>query len=356
MNQWLFAGAFAGLAMVAQEPARAQDSLTLFGNADLALEAGRYNANVRQTRLQSGDLVPSRLGLTGHEDLGGGYGANVYLEMGIALDTGVVSTDGTLFTRGSYAGIEGPGWRLDAGRMFVSLFWIYLNSDASTIPAATSGASAALQHSAALGKSGTAGFYNNVLRLRTKPQAGLETEWSYSLGSELGGARRNDGRNLGMNVQYRPEGTPLWLGYGFNQATVHGALDPADLEQTTHMAGVVLNFGTVGLGLNGMRSKHLTSTHTDIHSWALSARMRCGPGEVNIGTARLNESGARVSQAAHLGYVLALSKQTSVYSYANRIGNNALATRGMALLNGSYATVDPGFDPATVTFGLRSAF
>ncbi|MES2295819.1 MAG: porin [Pseudomonadota bacterium] len=334
--------------------ARADSGVTVYGIVDLAVEVGRYNAGVNQARIQSGDIIPSRLGLRGSEELGGGLKANFGLEMGINADTGVVSTDGTLWTRGAFVGIEGGAGRLDVGRHFPSLFWIYLNSDASSVPVATSDVNATLQHSAALGKSGTAGFFNNTIRYRTPAWRGIESEWSYSFGNELTGARANDARNIGMNVQYRSGA--LWSGYGFNQYTGRGALDAADSKQSTHMAGATYNFGPIALGLNFLRSENLSTTHGDADSWALTAALPCGAGAFNVGTGRLSETGGKAAQAFSLGYVLTLSKRTQLYSYLNHIANNAVGTRGFALMNASYATVAAGFDPSTVTAGLRMNF
>ena len=77
-------GAFAG-------PASAQSSVTLFGVIDLN---GRWlnNNGVKQYSLSQDGLTPSRIGVRGTEDMGGGLYAGFWLEGAINPDTGTSPT------------------------------------------------------------------------------------------------------------------------------------------------------------------------------------------------------------------------------------------------------------------------
>lgn len=66
--------------------AHAQSSLTLYGRADLSVESVKGTTSV--TRVTSGNLTGSRLGVRGTEDLGDGIKAKFNLETGVRFDTG----------------------------------------------------------------------------------------------------------------------------------------------------------------------------------------------------------------------------------------------------------------------------
>lgn len=88
--------------------AYAQSSVTLYGDIDIGLQ---YLTNASRNGksmigMQSGNEQPSRFGLTGQEDLGGGYRAIFKLESGFQSGTGNSTVPGTLFDRYAYVGIQ----------------------------------------------------------------------------------------------------------------------------------------------------------------------------------------------------------------------------------------------------------
>ncbi len=327
---------------------------TVYGVADVALEYGHYNQGVSQARVSSGQLSPSRLGFRGSEQIDGELKANYGMEIGVSLDNGAGGMGSTLFSRGAYVGLENSAGRIDIGRMFVPLFWIYLNSDPSAVPAAAGGAMATLQHAAALGRSGSAGFYDNAVRVRIKPAVGVDAELLYSPGNELGGARARDGRTVGANLMMRRE--HWWMGYGYNSYTTRNATDLFDVSQTTHMAGATYDAGWVKFGGTYLNSKKLSTNGRDVASWILSAKFPAGTGSINVGTGRLTETGGRAALATHAGYVLPLSKRSMLYTYLTHINNNTVGTRGLALVNAAQGTVTAGFDPTVLMTGMRHDF
>lgn len=342
------------LSVAACVPAARAQGVTVYGIVDLAIEVGRYNKGVSMTRLNPGDLSPSRLGFRGSEHIGGDLKANFGLEIGVSPDTGAGGVGSTLFSRGAYVGLENDVGRVDIGRMFVPLFWVYLNSDPSAVPAASGGAMATLQHAAALGRSGSAGFFDNSVRVRIKPAVGIDAEFLYSPGNELGGVQGRDGRDIGANLIFKR--AQVWMGYGYNSYTTRGPADLLDSSQRTHMVGATYDAGWVKVGANYLNSKKLSTNGRDVASWMLQAKVPFGSGSINVGTGRLTETGGRAAQAVHAGYVLPLSKRTMLYTYLTHVNNNAIGSRGLALVNSAQATVAPGFDPSLFLTGLRHDF
>src|SRR5579862_4491320 len=92
--------------LFAATAAQAQSSVTLFGVLDEGLNL-TSNANGHKTwQMSSVDLVTSRWGLKGSEDLGDGLQAIFALESGFTLDNGAAYYNGRLFGYQSYVGLQ----------------------------------------------------------------------------------------------------------------------------------------------------------------------------------------------------------------------------------------------------------
>src|SRR5450631_1484230 len=90
--------------------AQAQN-VQLYGVVDTAVEyithVGPGGDRLIRMPSLSGGQLPSRWGLRGSEDLGGGLHAVFLLESGIAPDTGQLLQGGRLFGRQSFVGLGG---------------------------------------------------------------------------------------------------------------------------------------------------------------------------------------------------------------------------------------------------------
>lgn len=122
--------AFAATSLLGM-PVGAQ-SVTLYGVVDTGVEfVNRIGAGhdrvVRMPNLSS--TVPSRWGLRGTEDLGGGLKSLFVLESGFAPDSGVANQGGRLFGRQALVGLSGHWGQLSFGRQYTMLFWSTLDSD-----------------------------------------------------------------------------------------------------------------------------------------------------------------------------------------------------------------------------------
>ncbi|QQX86037.1 porin [Cupriavidus necator] len=107
-------------------------SVTLYGVVDTGIEfVNRIGADsdrvVRMNNLTAS--VPSRWGLRGTEDLGGGLKANFALESGFAPDSGVSNQGGRLFGRQAWVGLSGQWGQVALGRQYTMLFWALLDPD-----------------------------------------------------------------------------------------------------------------------------------------------------------------------------------------------------------------------------------
>lgn len=112
--------------------AHAQSSVTLYGVLDSSL-AYTTNVNPNGDNLAkmptlTGSL-PSRWGLRGVEDLGGGLQAIFALESGFGVDTGALGQGGRLFGRQAWVGLKGRYGSLMLGRQMNMAFWATQKSD-----------------------------------------------------------------------------------------------------------------------------------------------------------------------------------------------------------------------------------
>ncbi|MFM9901082.1 MAG: porin [Polaromonas sp.] len=118
--------------LLAAGTVQAQSAVTLYGVLDLGLESVSQVAAAggRLTRVPSNTgLFPSRFGLRGTEDLGGGLSALYTLEGGITPDNGASAQGGRLFGREASVGLRGDWGTLTLGRQYTMLFWSLLDAD-----------------------------------------------------------------------------------------------------------------------------------------------------------------------------------------------------------------------------------
>ncbi|WP_011296077.1 porin [Cupriavidus necator] len=107
-------------------------SVTLYGVVDSSVEYINHVGTARDSVVKMPNLtgtVPSRWGLRGTEDLGGGLKANFVLESGFAPDSGTSNQGGRLFGRQAWVGLSGNWGQLSFGRQYTMLFWATLDTD-----------------------------------------------------------------------------------------------------------------------------------------------------------------------------------------------------------------------------------
>jgi predicted porin len=119
-------------ALVMSTPAFSQSSVTLYGIIDTGVEYVSH-ANAKGDSLIrmpgiTGSL-PSRWGLRGQEDLGGGYSAVFTLENGFNTRGGDIGQGGRLFGRQAWVGLRSPYGTFSLGRQYTMAYYALLDAD-----------------------------------------------------------------------------------------------------------------------------------------------------------------------------------------------------------------------------------
>jgi len=109
----------------------AQSSVTLFGRIDASIGTNKVTSTTNGvtstadngTEMYSGNLVGSRWGVRGTEDLGGGLSAVFHLESSFNIDTGAEGTSSGLtggFNRNAFVGLSGGFGTVHLGRSYTA--------------------------------------------------------------------------------------------------------------------------------------------------------------------------------------------------------------------------------------------
>ena len=101
----------------------AQSTVTLYGAVDDALAYVNNQRGASNVYLRQGNLYASKFGLQGKEDLGGGTLAIFDLQNGFDLNTGAFSSNGVMFNRQAYVGLQNNRvGTLTAGRQYTPYY------------------------------------------------------------------------------------------------------------------------------------------------------------------------------------------------------------------------------------------
>lgn len=127
MKKYLAAACLAGVTSVVH----AQSSVTLYGIIDTGVQYYNHAAgggSLVGVPVLTGEM-PSRFGMRGTEDLGGGTQAFFQLENGFAPGTGALNYGGRLFGRAANVGISSPYGTLTLGRQINMSYYALLQAD-----------------------------------------------------------------------------------------------------------------------------------------------------------------------------------------------------------------------------------
>ena len=206
------------LALTAGSSAFGQSSVTLYGVLD---EGVNYANNVQTARpgapngrtgasqwsMSSGVMQPSRWGLTGKEDLGGGYAAIFTMESGFDVGTGKLQQGGTFFGRQVFVGVSNPSFgNLTVGRQYDPIV--------DSIGALTPGSYAMGGFAARPGDIDNVADtirINNSIKYTSPTILGLRLTGLYSFGGVPGSFSRNGIYSIGV----RFDNGPLSMGAGY---------------------------------------------------------------------------------------------------------------------------------------------
>lgn len=358
------------LAMCAAGTSHAQSSVTLYGIIDTGVE---YVTNIGPQKSAGVHVpsntasLPSRWGVRGVEDLGGGLSAIFVLESGFAPGTGALNQGGREFGRQAYVGLSGRWGTFSVGRQYSQIFY--------GLPGDTL---APNLFSAAVLDTYLAGPRVDNALVYTFTNSGFTFGVTYSLGRDAVdspaaggcvGQSPNDWRACkSISAMAKYDGTNWGVATVFDRnyggGGVGSPLPTSSLTDTRSLINAYMKFGpsTIGAGfVHRVNHGAETATISDVSSnyWWLGGTYWIGPAfalDTQFGHITLTSntpSGASVI-AARATYLL--SKSTSVYFSAGRVFNqrDAAYTIDGGVTTGSSPL--PGVDQTGVFVGIRHLF
>lgn len=292
--------AVAALVCLGAGGAQAQ-SASVYGLLDIS--AGRTQApgGASSTKVDSGKMTTSHLGIKGDEDLGAGLKVVYSLEGFMRVDTGASGRfDGDAFwARNAFVGLSNPAvGSLTAGRITTSLFVQTLSfnpfGDAF-------GYSPSIRHLFTSGTvTGDTGWSQSI-RYASPRWANV----SFTLHSALG--QGSGDRNLGASASYADG--PLSAGLAWQKVQMGATIN----DTTTWQLAGAYDFGVVkAFGQFTRVDNDSTGRTYDITG--LGASVPVGPGRVLAQWGQLEPDVGAKRRTMSLGYDHFLSKRTDVYA------------------------------------------
>ncbi|MFD1557289.1 porin [Paraburkholderia silviterrae] len=371
-SYWRKAACFglASLAACASGASYAQSSVTLYGIIDTGVEwvnnVGANKSSVVRVPTLTGS-IPSRWGLRGKEDLGGGLSAVFVLESGFAPSQGTLNQGGRLFGRQAYVGLSGHWGTLTLGRQYSQIYW--------ALPGDTMGpniyAAGDLDPYLAQPRLDNAVAYSFTT-------SGLTVGATYSFGrdavdpAEAGGCPGQSPtdwracKSMSAMVKYDAAmwGVAAAFDRNYGGGGTGSPLPTSSLTDTRAVIDGYVKFGTATIGagfLHRINHGEQTPTLFDATSnyWWIGGTYLPIPviaidaqfGHISVGS---NSSGASLI-AARVAYLL--SKRSSVYVTAGHVFNQR---NGAFTIDGGVippaSSPLPGVDQTGVMVGMRHQF
>ncbi|MFA9217934.1 MAG: porin [Sphingomonadaceae bacterium] len=354
---------WAGLACLTMSFSASAQTM-LYGLLDTGIERAN-NINARgDTALRMPSLTgsfPSRLGLRGAEDLGGGNALVFQLETGLGLDTGTAGQGGRLFGRQSWVGIKGGFGSLTVGRQSNMSFHALVKADVagpaihgvtnmdSYIPNARSDNSLAY-----LGTFGNAVLGASYSFGRdASPPGGAGPGATSCPGEQAGDARacRQATAMLGYDTgQWGIYASSDWQHGGTGATNGLGKSSDTDRRR---VLSAYRQFDGVKLGAGWLRRNTVSSVPaaSDLYFVGASIARGLWTGDVQYSRLKVRAS-ANVSAlyVARLSYHL--SRRTALYASLGYIQNHGAA----AVAVDSGGTVGKGMRQSGQMLGLRHSF
>lgn len=340
--------ALAGLALL-PALAQAQSSVTLYGLLDVAV-ASQNLGNGSVTGLQGGSF-PSRFGVRGTEDLGGGLSATFQLESELNVDngSGTAQGGGLNFQRISTVGLNGSFGDLKLGRTYTPAFLAVREHDALsygyynsmlvyTIPG------------------GATTRYSNGLFYVSPDLGGLTIRAAYAMG-ERAEAPKSIGNNFGLAAIYKKDKLVMDAYYQVDKVPNAPAPTAAKSHKMMGLGGSYhLGFAQVMLGYGQNKTDGLDNKTTGMN---VGVVVPVGQGEILGQVIRMKtDLTAGMDPAATawgLTYRHFLSKRTTLYATTGQTRNNAA---GQFFLTGTapYMPAAKGADPRGFGIGIQHNF
>ncbi|AEA60187.1 porin [Burkholderia gladioli] len=189
--------------------AHAQSSVTLFGTIDAGLA---FTSNQQATasngstsghptaQVAGGNLVPSRFGLMGSEDIGADTHVNFTLEGSILTQSGASIDSGSIFNRNAWVGLSNPRYgTLTLGRQYDPF-----SDDLGLYASSNSWATLYGSHFGDVDNLNEAFNFNNSIKYLSPNFGGLTIGGLFSLGGVAGDFSQKRGWSLAANYANGP--------------------------------------------------------------------------------------------------------------------------------------------------------
>ena len=347
--------ALSALALAAAGAVQAQSSVTLYGVADAFVQVA--NGEDTLTRLQSGGLAGSRLGVRGSEDLGGGLRAVFTLESGINLDDGTVGQSGTMWGRQAFVGLTSSSFgAVSLGRQYSSLY--ALSGDFSAFSNGVYGPSTALiggfngyepvrgSAASATGNPGPARV-NNSIKYETPSFAGFKAGALWGLGETAG----STSKNRLIDVYARYSAGPLDAMVSFVDDKTAGETPSA---RTFGLSGAY-SFGPARVLAGYIDVNDRSANNADGKGFWIGGDYRFGAHLIRAQyVTNKPDQGNNDSQAFGIGYQYDLSKRTALYTSLTQFKNDGAARWHSSVPTGLTSAGDR--DITEFVAGIRHSF
>lgn len=338
--------------------ARAQNSVTLYGILDGGLLYVSHTQTVlggngkKLVGFTDSGQVPSQIGLTGTEDLGGGLKAEFNLQSGINIGNGGFNdSNGNFFGRQAYVGLKGGFGEVKAGLQFSPFFGTLIELDprglsqlGSSLPIYGANASA------------TGVFNANALSYTSPVIGGLQGSAMFALGGAAGNFAA--GRQYSANLSYRSGGLTVAAAlYDGNPGGTVVTNPSTNVGFNGRMIGAAYQFGKFTVKASFTNYKVAGGMNNDVYGggldYALTPAVDLNGGLWYI-TDRDNASNHSVMSA--LGATYSLSATTAIYAQVGVVNNHGSAAQGIAIGTAPTTLFAPAGTTIGADIGIRHAF
>lgn len=324
----------------------AQSNVTFYGIVDLGLSSEDNSSGVA-TRMESGVLNGSRVGVKGSEDLGDGLSARFQLEGGINADDGSSAQGGRLFGRTAWVGLEGGMGQARLGRQYTPIYLSLLTVDPFG--------------GALKGDMASRNWFNNggaridnAVAYYSPNAGGFSASALYGVGEVPG--NNSASRTVGMSAGYTSG--PVVLALAYNRRDNSAGTD----NEGAWFLGGSYDFGVVRIhagydDVGGSNSLTLVPVGISDQMFGVSAPV--GQGRLMVSYIQKNDKLKADTDAKQwaIGYVYNRSKNTALYtSYAVATNqkNSSINTRYNVNFTDNGGT--PGTSDSVFDIGIRYSF
>lgn len=310
--------------------AQAQSQVNLYGLIDMGVNRVSDVKGQSLTELRSGNMMASRFGVRGQEDLGGGAKMAFQLEAGVNADTGAAGALDSFWNRQSWLGLSQQGiGELRLGRQLSVMNDAFGTYGASTYMGTQT---AAVEGSGSTGS--TAGNYNamlsgtrlsNMVKFNSADMAGFKVRAMVALGEQAGSD--TSGRAESLGVTYAKNQIEAGVVYHVS----HGKTPDASNSDRVWGVGASYKFSDRGrIGVTATQQKNaLNQVGNDANTYAVLGLFPMQQWTLMASYQRLDDKSIRdqdINQLS-LGVKYSLSKRTEVYSLLSvqKVANGGVA-------------------------------